>query len=482
MSVFDRIGGPRGRFWRSFRRAGIAVSLALAVNVPLAAQAAQPGAGKPDGAPTGAVTSALPQLEKKKMDIQEVTSPGGIKAWLVEEHSVPLVAIRFAFHGGSAQDPADKAGVANFMTAMLDEGAGDLKADAFQERMEDLATRMSFSEGRDTFYGSFQSLSENLNESADLLRLALTKPRFDDDAIERIRKQLLAGLAFAAKNPNRVAGRLWAETAFQGHPYGRPSNGTPETIAAVTADDLRAYARDVFARDNLEVAVVGDITAAHLGRLLDEVFGALPQKAKLAAVPEASLAAGKVKVAKMPVPQSVAVFGLPGLKRHDPDFVTAYVMNHILGGGGFSSKLMEEVREKRGLAYSVYSYLQPFDHAAILAGQVATKNDALAKSLEVIRSEIRQMAEKGPTQQELDDAKSYLTGSYPLRFDTNSKIASQLLAIQLEDLGIDYVNRRNAQIEAVTLDDVKRVAKRLLDPNRLIVAIAGKPEGVEATN
>jgi len=184
----------------------------------------------------------------------------------------------------------------------------------------------------------------------------------------------------------------------------------------------------------------------------------------------------------MPVPQSVAVFGLPGLKRHDPDFVTAYVMNHILGGGGFSSKLMEEVREKRGLAYSVYSYLQPFDHAAILAGQVATKNDALAKSLEVIRSEIRQMAEKGPTQQELDDAKSYLTGSYPLRFDTNSKIASQLLAIQLEDLGIDYVNRRNAQIEAVTLDDVKRVAKRLLDPNRLIVAIAGKPEGVEATN
>jgi zinc protease len=420
------------------------------------------------------------QREKGKMNILEVTSPGGIKAWLVEEHSVPLVAIRFAFEGGTAQDPDGKPGVANFLTAMLDEGAGDLKSEQFQERMEELAMRMSFSEGRDTFYGSFQTLSEYRDQSIELLRLAVTQPRFDEVALERIRKQLLAGLAFAAKNPNRVAGRLWAETAFPGHPYGRPSNGTPESIVAITADDLRAYTKNVFARENLHVAVVGDITAAELGKVLDRVFGDLPQNAMLKAVPEAEMAAGTVKLNPMPVPQSVAVFGLPGLKRDDPDFVPAYVMNHILGGGGFSSKLMEEVREKRGLAYSVYSYMQPFDRAAILAGQVATKNEALGQSLDVIREEIRQIAEKGVTQEDLDNAQSYLTGSYALRFDTSSKIASQLLAIQIEDLGIDYVNRRNDLIRAVTLDDVKRVGQRLLKPERLIVAIAGQPKGIEA--
>jgi zinc protease len=422
------------------------------------------------------------KLEKNKMDIKQVTSPGGIKAWLVEEHSVPLVAIRFAFEGGTAQDPDGKPGLANFLTAMLDEGAGDLKAEAFQERMEDLAMRMSFSEGRDTFYGSFQTLSDNRDETIELLRLALTEPRFDETALERIRKQLIAGLAFAAKNPNRVAGRLWAETAFQGHPYGRPANGTPESVNAITADDLRAYTKNVFARDNLHVAVVGDITSEELGRVLDRVFGALPQSPDLKEIPEAKIAGGTLKVNQMPVPQSVAVFGLPGLKRDDPDFIPAYVMNHILGGGGFSSRLMEEVREKRGLAYSVYSYLQSFDRAAIFAGQVATKNEALTKSLDVIRGEITQIAEKGVTQEDLDNAKSYLTGSYALRFDTSSKIASQLLAIQLEGLGIDYVNRRNELINAVTLDDVKRVARRLMKPERLIVAIAGQPEGIAAAH
>lgn len=451
------------------RRVGLVAAMVAGVFITVALAAGGAVQAADDG-----------KLEKKKMNIQEVTSPGGIKAWLVEEHSVPLVAIRFAFEGGTAQDPDGKPGVANFLTAMLDEGAGDLEASAFQERMEDLAMRMSFSEGRDTFYGSFQTLSDNRDETIELLRLAVTEPRFDEAALERIRKQLIAGLAFAAKNPNRVAGRLWAETAFQGHPYGRPSNGTPETVAAITADDLRAYTKRVFAQENLHVAVVGDITADDLGRVLDRVFGDLPKSPDLKVIPEAEIAAGTLKINQMPVPQSVAVFGMPGLKRDDPDFIAGYVTNHILGGGGFSSRLMEEVREKRGLAYSVYSYMQSFDHGAILAGQVATKNSALAQSLDVIRAEISQIAEKGVDQEGLDNAKSYLTGSYALRFDTSSKIASQLLAIQLEDLGIDYVNRRNALIDAVTLDDVKRVAARLMKPERLIIAIAGQPEGIAA--
>lgn len=445
------------------------------------------------GAFTAVVTTALvfsvdsseaakAQLEKKKMNIQEVTSPGGITAWLVEEHSVPLVAIRFAFEGGSAQDPDGKEGVAHFISAMLDEGAGDLDAETFQERMEDIAMRMSFSQGRDSFYGSFQTLTENLDASAGLLKLAITKPRFDESAVERIRKQLVTSLAFAAKNPNQVAGKAWSATAFPGHPYGRSSKGTPESMASITADDLRAYRDRVFAKSNLKVAVVGDIDAARLGALLDQVFGELAAEPRLEKIAAIKPAAGTVKVIDMPVPQSVAIFGFEGIKRDDPDFVPAYVMNHILGGGGFASKLMEEVREKRGLAYSVYSYLQPYDRAAIFAGSVATKNEKLKESLDVIRTEIKQMADNGPSQTELDNAKSYLTGSYALRFDTSSKIASQLLGIQQEDLGLDYVNTRNELISAVTLADIKRVAERMLKPENLIVAVVGQPEGLHSGN
>ncbi|SDO72726.1 zinc protease [Filomicrobium insigne] len=413
------------------------------------------------------------------MDIKTVKSASGIEAWLVEEHSVPLVALRFAFTGGSSQDPADKAGVSNFLSAMLDEGAGDLKSAEFQERMEDIAMRMSYEDSRDTFYGSVETLSANRPQAMELLKLALTKPRFDDDAIERIRGQLKASIVYASRDPDRVAGNAWYAAAFPNHPYGKPKDGTLETISSITRDDLEAYRSRIFARENLKVVAVGDIDADALAKLLDEVFGDLPQKAKLNSVSDvAPPKKGSLIVTEMDVPQSVAVFGLGGLKRKDPDFMSAFVLNHIIGGGGFASKLMEEVREKRGLAYSVYSYLSPMDHSAIFLGSVATKNEAIAESLDVIRAELKKMLETGPTEEDLKNAKDYLTGSYALRFDSNAKIASQLLGIMVEDMGIDYVNTRNAQIEAVTLEDIKQAAKRFLDLNDLIVTVVGKPAGL----
>jgi zinc protease len=413
------------------------------------------------------------------MKIQTVRSPGGIEAWLVEEHSVPLMAMRFAFAGGNSQDPNGKEGVANFLTAMMDEGAGDLTALQFQERMEEIAMRMSFEDSRDSFYGSFETLTVNRDAAVELLRLAINKPRFDTDAVERIRAQLLAGLAFAEKDPDRVASREWFATAFAGHPYGRPANGTVESVSRITRDDLDAYRRRIFARSTLKVVAVGDIDAPTLGKILDLVFGSLPEKADLAPVPFVEPKPGSsLNVVQMAVPQSVATFGLAGVTRKDPDFIPAFVMNHILGGGGFSSRLMEQVREKRGLAYSVYSYLQPYQHTAIFAGGVATKNDEIGQSLEVIRAELKRMASEGPTPEELDNAKKYLIGSYPLRFDTNAKIANQLLGILQDGLGIDYVEKRNGLIEAVTLEDVKRVAARILRTENLITTVVGQPKNL----
>ena len=410
------------------------------------------------------------------MKIERVTSPGGVEAWLVESHANPLIAIRFAFRGGASQDPPGKDGLAYFVSAMMDEGAGPLDSMAFQQRAEELAMRLDFDAGRDVMLGSLQTLSANKDEVFDLARLVLTEPRFDEDAIERVRAQILASLKFDEHDPETVAALAWDRLAFQDHPYGRPIKGTKESIAAITRDDLKDYVKRVFARDKLVISAVGDIDANTLGKELDHLFGALPARSELAPVAEANPPLGPTReVIEMDVPQSVAQFGHRGIARKDDDFVAAYVLNYIIGGGGFSSRLMEEVREKRGLAYSVYSNLYPYEHGAVFVGNVATKNEAVGQSLQVIEDELKRLAEQGPTDQEFDSAKSYLTGAYALRFETSSSIASQLLWIQIEDLGIDYVNRRNPLVEAVTLEDISRVAKRLIEADRLITTIVGKP-------
>jgi zinc protease len=444
-------------------------------SAPAQAPQAKPG---PTAETAAELVPALKTVETK-MNIQSVKSPGGISAWLVEEHSVPLLALRFVFDGGSSQDPAGKDGLANFLTAMMDEGAGDLDAAKFQERMEELAIKMSFEDSRDALYGNFETLTSNRNEGLEFLKLAVNKPRFDPEAVERIRKQLLANLAYAAKNPQQVAGKTWYAAAFPGHAYGRSPSGSPETIAAIQPADLEAYRKRVFARDTLKVVAVGDITAKELGDLLDHVFSDLPATAELVDVPKTAPApTEKLRVVEMDVPQSVVQFGMPGLGRKDPDFTPAFVMNQILGGGGFASRLTEEVREKRGLAYSVYSYMQPYRHAATFAGGVATKNEAVKESIDVIRAELQRMATDGPTATELANAKSFLTGSFALRFDTNSKIANQLLWMLHEDMGIDYVSTRNAQIDAVTMEDVRRAAQRVLKVDDLFVTVVGKPVGL----
>lgn len=409
----------------------------------------------------------------RAMNIETIKSPGGISAWLVRAHNNPLLALKFVFEGGSSQDPEGKNGVANFLSGMMDEGAGDLESGAFQEQMETLAMRMRFDDARDAFYGSFETLTANRDASAELLKLAITKPRFDEDAVERIRRQIQANLVYADRDPDKVAVKEWFATSYKGHAYGRNPRGTEKSIAGITAKDLEDYRKRIFVKDRLKVVAVGDITAEQLGALLDKIFGDLPATGPLLPVDVTSpKTTADVNWVEMNVPQSVAIFGLPSMPRKDPDFLTAFVINHIVGSGGFSSRLMEEVREKRGLAYSVYSYIQPYKHTSVLLGSVATRADAIDQSLSVIRTELRKIADNGPTAEDLENAKSYLIGSYPLRFDTNAKIARQLLGLHEEGFGPDYIDTRNDRIRAITLEEAKRVAKRLYD-GELIVTVVG---------
>ena len=408
--------------------------------------------------------------------VQRVVSPGGIVAWLVHEPSLPLVALNFAFVGGATQDPADKPGVGYMVSSLLDDGAGELDAKAFQQRLEENAVELRFSVTQDYFYGSIRLLKDRREQSFDLLRLALNQPRFDADAVSRVREQILSGLRRETTDPGSIANRAWWAAAFPSHPYGRPTNGSLTSVPAITVDDLRTFARQVLTRDTLKIAAVGDIDAATLGQTLDRVFGALPATGTRAAVPDvAPRDGGRRIVTQLAVPQAVVRLGGAGIMRKDPDFIPAYVVNHVLGGGSFTSRLYDEVREKRGLAYGVSSYLMTMRHAALFMANTQTQANSTREALELIEAQVQRMVKDGPSEDELAKAKAYLKGSYALNFDTSTKIASILLQNQLDELGIDYIDKRNGLMDAVTIEDARRAAKRL-DQGGLLVTVVGQPK------
>ena len=416
---------------------------------------------------------------RAEITIIPVTSPGGLRAWLYEDHTIPMVTVESSFLGGAALDPDGREGACVLMTGLLEEGTGDLDSTAFAERREDLAAGFGFDCGRDDVSISLHTLSENRDASVELLRAALVAPRFDAASIERVRGQVIAGIDSDATDPSAIAGAAFARMAFPGHPYSRPVDGTAESVRGLDRAAIQAAHDATMARDRLRIAVVGDITPAELGPMLDRLYGDLPASGPaLPPVAEPRLP-GKLQVIDFDVPQSQVVFGQHGLARDDPDFIPAFVMDYILGGGGLGSRLSTEVREKRGLTYGINTMLVPNDFGALYVGQFASANATAAQAIDLVRAEWTRMGE-GVSEAELDAAKQYLTGAYPLRFSGNGSIARQLLAIQVAGLDIDYVNRRNGLVEAVTAEDVSRVARRLLDPKELSFVVVGRPEGLPA--
>jgi zinc protease len=416
------------------------------------------------------------------VDVKRVISPGGIEAWLVQDHSVPLVSMDFSFAAGAARDPADKLGLSRLATGVIDEAAGSLKHLAFTERLQDLGVGLSFSAGLDRIGGSFRALTVNREASVEMLRLVLTEPRFDSEDVERVRRQVLTALAREAEEPNGIAARIWNRAAFPDHPYGRGSRGSPESLSALTVADLKEWRAERLFRAGLLIGVAGDITPDALGKLLDQAFGGLPKGVPPPALPLAVPASpGQVMLVDKNLPQSVMLFGHGGLPLDDADEFAAEIVNYILGGGGFTSRLTEEVREKRGLVYGVRSSLSQYDQASLILGGLSTQNAKAAEALGLVRKIWTEMAENGPTAEELANAKTFINGSFPLRLDSTAAVAGYLLGLQRDSRPIDYIDRRASFFNAVTLDDAKRVARRLLDPAQMTVVVVGKPEGIAAT-
>ena len=413
-----------------------------------------------------------------EVPVQEVKSPGGITAWLVEAPEIPFVALEIRFRGGAALDAPGKEGAVGLMAGLLEEGTGDLDAQGFAAARDALAASYRFGAGTDIISVSARFLSENRDQAVDLLRRAIVEPSFAPDALERVRAQILSSLRSDAQDPAVLAGQAFDRVAFGDHVYARPTDGTLDSIAGLTVADVKAAHAAALAWDRVYVAAVGDISAADLGPMLDKLLGGLPQSGAPLPGPAKVNLHGQTVVEPFPGPQSVILFGHEGIRETDPDFFPAFVVSEILGGSRFGTRLMTEVREKRGLTYGIGAGLSIMDHAALVAGQVQTANATMKQTIDVIRAEWARIPEI--TQEELDAAKTYLTGAYPLRWDGNANIARALVGLQMDGYPVDYPAKRNGYIEAVTLADAQRAARKVFDPARLSFVVVGSPIGLDA--
>ncbi len=411
------------------------------------------------------------------LDIKEVKSPGGITAWLVEDHTIPVLALQFSFRdSGAANDPADKQGLARMLSNTLDEGAGDLDSRMFQGELYDRSISLSFSASRDEFGGGLKTLTKNRARAFELLSLALAAPRFDAEAVERMRLANLSRIRSDMNDPDWMAARLLNSVLFKGHPYEMNSGGTLSSLPRITPADLRAKLQSDLTKDRLVVSVAGDISEAELAAALDQIFGSLPATAKASAIEPVTLPQGGSVLFAKNIPQTVIQIAMPGIDWHDPDYPAAEVMNFIFGGAGFGSRLMEVIREQRGLTYGIYSGLNEMNHANLVSINTSTRNETVKDMLDLTRGEMEKFKAAPVSAQELHNAKTYLIGSVPLDLTSTDRIAAYMLAFQLEGLPKNYLDLREAVLQRVTATDVARVAQRLLNPDAMTVIMVGQPK------
>lgn len=419
---------------------------------------------------------------EKILDVQTVKSASGIEAWLVEDKAVPVISISFSFEGGLAFDPEDKPGVGRLVSILLDEGAGDMDSQAFQASLANNAIHMGFTAGRDAFYGQIKTLKDKKDVAFKLLHMALTQARFDADAIERMKNANVSQIKDDMGDPSWLVARTFNGMVFEGHYYARPGFGDLESMDTITRKDLQEFAKTQFARNVLKVAIAGDISKEEAQKALDDIFGSLPEKTEF---PDESQEAqpkyaGKTILLPLDTPQTYIAAGAQGVKRADPAWFPAVIMNYILGGGGFDSRLMTEIREKRGLTYGVYSTLNSMKYAGVIQANLSASNEKAAEALSLLKKEWAAMAANGPTPEELQDAKSYLTGSVLLDLTSTNDISDMLNGMQRDGLGPNYINELNDALNAVTIGDVKKTAAKILKADDLAVILVGKPKNINA--
>ncbi|MFZ4761670.1 MAG: M16 family metallopeptidase [Alphaproteobacteria bacterium] len=420
------------------------------------------------------------QTAEAAPNIQKVTTPAGLQLWLVSSPRVPVIALSFSFKGGMIYDPPGKEGLAYMATALLDQGAGELDTESFNRRLTENSISMGFSAGRDWISGSVYGLKSHQDMAFPLLRSALTAPMFAPSSVERVRGQIQAQIANNLSQPSWIAARVFNEKNFIGHPYSQPGQGTPESIKNITVDDLRQFAKTRLVKKHLLITVAGDTTPEEIAPIVDNIFAGLPEGEDSPPVADISpQAAGKLFVVNLPLPQSFVQFAQDGISPQSPDYHAALIINHVLGGGGFDSRLMDNIREKNGLTYGVSTGLTNMEHASLLGGAYSSDNQKVLEALKKLKEEWALMAEKGITPEELQHAQQFLKGSFALEMTSTREISGLLLALRQLGRDPDYINQRNGLIDKVTVADIKNLAKKWLDPKHVGVVLVGNPPAIE---
>jgi len=420
-----------------------------------------------------ACLALLMLLPAEAAKVKPVATVPGVTLWLSEDHSLPVIALSATFPAGSAYDPSGKSGMAALAAYLLNEGAGAMTAGAYQDALAAHGIKLEVTPSRDYMTVTLITLSPNAKEAFRLLGLALGKPRFDYDAVTRVRLQMMQSLDQEHEDPYTVAEKGFHSLYFGPYTYGRPVDGDTRGLASIPASDLHAFAKTHWVRAGLKIAVSGDITAAALAPLVQSSFGTLSDVAPPLPPPPIRPGAPGLHILAMDVPQPAVVFGQSGPLRSDRDYITAMIANYILGGAGSGSRLTRELREQRGLTYDVSTELVPYRRVGLLMGTVSTRRSAVRQTVALVRETFRKFAADGPTKEELADAKLYLNGSFPLSFTSNADIAAQLNLFQQLELPLDYLDRRSGLIDSVSLADVRRVARQLFDPAGLTIVVAG---------
>lgn len=417
-------------------------------------------------------------LASPKIEPKRVVLKNGITMLFVETHALPMVNISVAIKAGAIYDPQDNPGVANLTAMLLDEGTKNRTSKQIAEEIDFIGGKLSASGGEDFSSASLVVLKKDLKTGMDLLSDILLNPAFPEEELERKKKETIASIISEKDDPGAVVSKAFYKAVFPGHPYGIPVEGEEESVGRITRDDIVRFYQQYYKPNNAIVAVVGDLGYKEAVALIEEYFRQWGKsRITLPDVPAVTKVTKKGSILiDRNITQANIVLGHTGISRDNPDYYAVNVMNYILGGGGFQSRLVKEIRDKKGLAYSVYSRFDVNKYPGAFSVEIQTKNESALEALEGIKAELKKIRDEKVSDEELKDAKSYITGSFPLKFDTNAKISNFLVQIEFYNLGLDYLNEYVKKIEGITKDDIMRVAKKYIDTENYIMVAVGNQE------
>jgi len=410
------------------------------------------------------------------LNIQNLSTPQGARVYFVENHDLPMIDLSVDFSAGSARDQADTSGLAGLTHQLMSLGAGSFSERDISDRLADTGSVLSGRLDADRAGFTLRTLSspKERDESVSLLAVILARPAFDSAILEREKARDIANLKEAETKPEVIGERAFRKAIYGAHPYGLDDDGEVSTLARLKRDDLAAFHRQFYRASDMTIAIMGDLTRADAQAIAVQLAAGLPAGEAPVPIPPVQVAAkGIEEVIPHPATQSHLFMGLPGLKREDPDYFPLYVGNYVLGGGGFDSRLMESIRQKKGLAYSVYSYFMPMQELGPFSLGLQTRRDATREAVDLARAELASYLKEGPTEAELTQAKNNLIGGFPLRIDSNKKILEYLAVIGFYRLPLDWLDTYTGKVAAVTRDDVLRAFRARIVPQEMSTVIVG---------